>query len=238
MNKLAIFVLLIISTISFSQTKNFIDQNFIEITGKAEMELVPNEIYLKITLNEKDYKGKEKIVDIEKRMFQKLEEIGINVSKDLAVKDIASNFKKYWLKSTDINTIKEFQLKVTDAKTAGEVFKELEVIEISNILIERVDHSELQEFKEKVKVAAMKAAKKKAQSLANAIDQSCGKAIYIQEINNRVYKSMQGYAAGASSNILIRGVSSVPTTRQESVPEIEFEKIKLEYSILTRFELN
>ena len=238
MNKLTIFIFLVISTTSFSQTKNFIDQNFIEVTGKAEMEIAPNEIYLQIILNEKDYRGKQKIEELEKKMFSKLEEIGINVSEDLAVKDMTSNFKNYWIKSSTISAIKEFQLKVSNAKTAGTVFKELELLELSNISIIRVDHSELQEFKKKVKVAAIKAARKKANSLAAAIDQTCGRAIYIQEMNNRVYKSKQRYVTGATSNIMIRGASSISKSRQELAPEIEFEKIKLEYLILTRFELN
>ena len=48
--------------ISRAQTgeKNFIDQNYIEVTGTAEMEIVPDEIYLKIVLSEKD-KGKKSL---------------------------------------------------------------------------------------------------------------------------------------------------------------------------------
>ncbi|NJK86029.1 MAG: hypothetical protein HC906_08780 [Bacteroidales bacterium] len=69
-------------------------------------------------------------------MIKKLEEIGINVSKDLAISDISSNFKNYWIKTSEMSSVKIFQLKVTNAMTAGSVFKELESIEISNISIE------------------------------------------------------------------------------------------------------
>ncbi len=199
------------------------------------MEIVPNEIYLKIVLNAKDFKGKGTLEEIEKSMIAKLQEIGIDIAKDLAIKDMTSNFKDYWIKASEINSIKVFQLKVTDAKTAGSVYRELESIEISNITIERVDHSELQEFKQQVKISAIKAAKQKAESLTAALNQNCGKAIYIEELDNQAYKAMHGYAAGATSNIMIRGASSLGIT---SDPEIEFEKIKLEYSILARFELN
>ena len=235
MRKLILIILTVLSISGYSQTKNFIDQNFIEVTGKAEMEIIPNEIYLKIVLNEKDFKGKENLDAIEKSMINKLTEIGIDVSKDLAVKDMASNFKNYWIKASEIRIVKIYQLKVTDAKIAGSVFQELESIEISNITIERVDHSEILDFRQKVKIEAIKAAKSKAESLANAVNQTCGKAIYIQELNHQVYKAMQGYAAGANSNIMIRGVSSLS---KETAPEIEFETIKLEYSILVRFEIN
>ena len=227
--------LTVLSMNCFSQTKNFIDQNYIEVTGKAEMEIIPNEIYLKIILNEKDFKGIKNLDEIEKAMIEKLQQIGIDISKDLAIKDMTSNFKDYWIKASEINSIKVYQLKVNDAKTAGSVFRELESIEISNITIERVDHSDIHEFKQQVKISAIKAAKQKAESLAGAINQNCGKAIYIEELNNQVYKTMPGYLAGANSNIMIRGVSSLSKT---STPEIEFEEIKLEYSILARFELN
>ena len=235
MKKLILITLTILSINCFSQTKNFIDQNFIEVTGKAEMEVIPNEIYLQIILNEKDFKGKEDLDEKEKSMINKLIGIGIDVSENLAVKDISSNFKNYWIKASEINSVKIFQLKVTDAKTAGSVFKELESIDISNITIERVDHSEIQSYRQQVKVEAIKAAKNKAESLTNSINQSCGKAIFIQEINNQVYNTMQGYAAGINSNIMIRGISSLS---KDKAPDIEFETIKLEYSILVRFELN
>lgn len=236
MRTIFLIALTVLSGNCFSQTKNFIDQNFIEVTGKAEMEIIPNEIYLRIVLNEKDFKGKENLDEVEKSMINKLREIGIDVAKDLAVKDIASNFKSYWIKASEIKTIKIFQLKVTDAKTAGSVFQALESVEISNITIERVDHSEILDFRQQVKVEAIKIAKIKAESLTNAINQTCGKAIHIQELNNhQVYNDMQGYAAGATSNIIIRGVSSFS---MEKAPDIEFETIKLEYSILVRFEIN
>ena len=68
------------------------------------------------------------------------------------------------------------------------VFQELESLGISNINIERIDHSELDKFREEVKVAAIKAAKQKAEALAGAIDQSIGKAIYILEQDYQLYQ--------------------------------------------------
>ena len=164
-----------------------------------------------------------------------MKEIGIDISKKLAIKDMVSNLRNYWLKSSTINSIKKYQLTVDNAKTAGQVFQGLESLGISNISIERIEHSEIQKFKTEVKILAIKAAKEKAISLTNAIDQNIGKAIYIQELNNQIYRVLQGQAAGLS-NIVVRGYSD--KLRMEKEPEIEFEKIKLEYSILVRFEIN
>ncbi len=237
MKKIIFIVFIILTLNSFSQTgeKNFIDQNYIEVTGKAEMEVIPNEIYLKIIVNEKDLKGKQELQEVEKSMLEKLSEIGIDISKQLAIRDIASNFQKYWLKGSEINSVKEYQLKVGNAKVAGQVIRELESLGLSNISIEKIEHSEIQKFRTEVKIMAMKAAKEKAISLTNAIDQNIGKAIYIQEMNNQVYNALQGRVAGLS-NIVVRGYGYSDKSKMEQM-EIEFEKIKLEYSILARFEI-
>lgn len=108
----------LISTLLFTVTiltgygqepgKNYIDQNYIEVTGYAEKQITPNRIYLKILINEKDIKGKT-LEQIEKSMMAKLQDIGIDVSKDLVIKDFISNFKNYWILKSDILLTKEYQ---------------------------------------------------------------------------------------------------------------------------------
>ena len=120
--------------------KNFIDQNYIEVTGHSDMEIAPDEIYMKILVNERDVKGKT-LAEIEKSMISKLQEIGIDVTKDLAVKDVSSNFKNYWILKTDIVLSKEYQLRVHDAKTAGKVIVELQQLGISNVSIDHIDNT-------------------------------------------------------------------------------------------------
>ncbi len=226
---LILFIALTFNSYAQIGEKNFIDQNYIEVNGQAEMEVIPNEIYLRILVNEKDFKGKQEVQQLEKSMIQKLTDIGIDVSTQLAIKDMASNFQKYWLRGVETNSVKEYQLKVAEAKTAGRVIQELEALGISNISIEKVDHSEIEKLKMEVKVNAIKAAKEKASSLTNAIGQDVGKAIFIQEMNNQMYQQLPRL-----SNVSIRGVGKMEADQQ---PDIEFEKIKLEYSILVRFAI-
>lgn len=233
--KLTLIALLFLSIDGVAQTKNFIDQNYIEVTGKAELEIIPNEIYLQIILDEKDFKGKEHLVDLEQAMINKLQSINIDIKKDLVVMDMASNFQSYWIKSSEIKTVKKYQLKVSDSQTAGAVFQALESIDISNVTILRVDHSEMTELRQQVKVEAIRAARKKAEYLTEAIDQSCGRAIYIQELRNEGYNSLKGYAMGINSNVIMKSSNAVSSN---ATPNIEFEKIHLVYSILVRFEIN
>ncbi|MDY0102658.1 MAG: SIMPL domain-containing protein [Lentimicrobium sp.] len=233
----ALTILLSASVSAQTGDKNFIDQNYIEVTGKAEIEVVPDQIYLKIDLDEKKVKSKQSVLEIEKSMIQILTEIGIDVKKDLAIKDFASNFQSYWLVTSDIFVKKEYQLLVHDAATAGKVFVELEKIGISTITIDKLDHSKIREYRKEVKIDAIKAAREKANDLAMAIDQSIGRALFIEEIernNNYLSNTLSGKVAG----VTIRGSQRV----EQSISDpqtlvVDFEKIKIEYSILCRFEL-
>ena len=85
-----------------------------------------------------------------------------------------------------------------------------------------------------MKIEAVKAAKGKAESLAGAINQSIGKALHIQELND--YRPMQGKISGISNTIQIRGNSSLYGS-QATEPIIEFGKLYLEYSIVAKFSL-
>jgi len=236
MKHLIIGLLLTFTLSAFSQVgeKNFIDQNYIEVTGKAELDIVPDLIYLKIILSDKDNKNKQSLDEIEKSMISKLTDIGIDINNDLSIRDFTSNFKNYWISKPDIVLTKEYQLIVHETKTLQKVFFELQNLGISNLTIDKLDHSKIEQFRKDVKNNAIKAARDKAESLTSTINQTIGKAIYIQELDNQfLSNALQGRLAGA--NIRIRGASSL--SKSESTPDIEFEKINLQYSILVRFEL-
>lgn len=233
-NLLLGFIVLISSTINAQiGEKNFIDQNYIEVIGKSEMEITPDLIYLKVLLNEKDTKNKISISELETKMLEKLKGIGIDITKDLLIRDISSNFKYYLLTRNEILLSKEYQILVHDGKTASLVFLELENIGISNVSIDRLENSNIVKLRKEVKVNAIISAKEKAESLAIALNQSVGRALFIQEIENSFNNSR------ASNSILIRGVSSNIYGANGPSPalDFDFEKIKIEYSILCRFEL-
>lgn len=209
-----------------SGEKNFIDQNYMEVTGTAEMEVVPDEIYLKIVISEKD-KGKKSVEEQEKRMIGILQKLGIDVRKDLLMKDISSDFKIYFLKRAAIQTEKEYQLCMHGTEKIGQLLMDLEAAGISNISVDRLDHSQLEKFRREVKVNAVKAAREKAEAFAEALGQEVGRALYVGE-NGSGYYSRQNAAA----NVRVRGAGVL-----HEAPVLDFEKIQLKYSVLVRFEL-
>ena len=230
MKKLIITSLLITSSLmlnSQSVEKNFIDQNYIEVTGKAQMEITPDVFYLQILVSEKDPKTKVSLSETEQKMISKLKEIGIDVSKDLAIKDLSSSFQAHFLAKTDILLSKEYRLKLFDTKTLGKVFSELEAIGISNVRILKVESSKILEYRNEVKVNAIKAAKEKASLLATAINQTIGRALYIME--NNQYQTYSRASNSINSNSIQMDEINSET--------LDFEKISFDYSVLVRFEL-
>lgn len=233
MIKRLLFAFVCVPMLSLAQTgeKNFIDQHYIEVTGRAEMEIVPDEIYITILLDEKDSKNKQTVAQLESAMTKKLKELGVDVDKDLMIKDLSSNFKFYLLHKNDIFLSKEYQLLVRNGKLAGRVFIELEKLGISNMTIDRLEHSKIEQYRREVKVNAIVAAKEKAGSLANAISEEIGKALYIQEVD------YNPYGVARVSNVMSLKSREGGSLNQMEELDIEFEKIKLEYSVICRFEL-
>jgi uncharacterized protein YggE len=244
MKQLLIGLLLSISIVGFAQTgeKNFIDQNYIEVTGKAEIEIIPDMIFLKIVLSDKNNKDKLPLTEIERVMIEKLSGLEIDVDKNLSVLNFASSLRAQWLR-TDVVLTKQYQLIVQDAKTLEKVFFEFQKLGISNVSIVKFDHSQIEQYRKDVKVAAVKAAREKAELLAIALGRTLGNALFVQEadymnmnqniLSNSVYKSS---ARGGGTFSQDRYFSSF-SGDELSETNIEFEKIKISSTFLVRFGL-
>ena len=230
-NLFTIIALCIVSFV-FSQTKNFIDQPYLETSAKADTLVIPDRIYLDILISEKDTKDKKSIEELEILMEEKLKSIGIDTKKQLTLNDLASNFKKYFLKNTDILKTKSYSLIVYDAKTAGRVIYELENSEISNVKLIKTEHSKAEEIILDLKAKAVIKAKNKAILITKALNQKLGTAIFISDLENNIYNSNSGDVEG----IVVMGYSA--REKKELKPiDIEFKKIKFETNITVKFKL-
>jgi uncharacterized protein len=218
--------------IAFGQTKSFIDQPYIEVTGQADTLVTPNEIFIKIIISERDSKDKLSLEDLETRMINAFKSMTINTENDLTTSDMLSNYRFYLLKQKDILKVKEYILKVTDAATAARVFLKLEDIGISNTTIDRVEHTEYKQIENTCRTNAIETAKAKATSMTKPLNQSVGRAIYIADIGPESDNQLQGRLSG----IAIRGYGSFSKAKYEP-PKIEFQKIKITTIVNVKFIL-
>lgn len=236
MKKLLILIFLIqISMTAQNGQKNFIDLNYIEVIGKVETEIVPNEIYLTIIINEKDKRVNISVEQQEKIMLKKLKASGVNLEKQLSVLDFMGNYTKHFFKKNGVTKRKEYQLIIYNSNNLGEIFQSLDEIDISNVSISKVNHSEMDKFRKETKIKALKAAKEKAKNYAEAIEQNIGKALFIQEQNVPNYNNRNYGLNTLNEVVVVRGYG---TSKKDKIQNnISFQKIKITASILARFEL-
>lgn len=107
-NLIVTFILVFTFIISKSQTKNFIDQPYIEVNGNTDTLVTPDEIYIRIMISESDTRNKISVEEQEIKMVNLLKTSGIDTEKDLTTNDILSNFRYYFLKNKDILKTKQY----------------------------------------------------------------------------------------------------------------------------------
>ncbi|MFI3266823.1 MAG: SIMPL domain-containing protein, partial [Rikenellaceae bacterium] len=149
----------------------------ISVRGYATRLVTPDMIYLDITIDENDTKGKVSIAELESQMLSTLNGVGVDTKKNLVTKSIDSNLSNFRREET--RTTKSYELLVGDAKTMTKVYDELNKIGVSQISIDRTSHSDIEEIKREVKAQSVVNAQADARAMAKAIGQDIGKAYEI-----------------------------------------------------------
>ncbi|WP_170265025.1 SIMPL domain-containing protein [Salibacter halophilus] len=227
-------VFLFVTQLCFGQEKEDIEKKpYIEVTGHAEKKIVPDEIYLSITVKERE-SGRDKISveQQEKDLKNALSKLNIPIE-SLTVADAQADYVKVTLMKKDVISQSKYELKLSTAKQVADVFEKLDELKINNAFIARVNHSKIKELKKENEIKAIKSAKTKAEYLLNAIGQKTGNALVIKERNSNHY---------FIDGIKVRGSSSLPNPQyskpdMENVKPVQFKKIKLETTIYVKFEI-
>lgn len=234
MKKYSLLLVIVINSIAvMAQTPPPEEKPNIEVTGVAEMEVVPDEIYVSIVLREKSKNSdKWKIETQEDNLLKKLKENGFDI-KNLSLSGADGDLQYQVFRKTRVITEKKLQMKVQNAGEVNKLFQILDELEIDDAGILKTSHSEIEKFRKEIKIEAMKAAKEKADYLLTAIGEQTGKPLVIREQNNTVYPSNL-YGNRAINEVVLRGASSVNFAKGlES--DIAFTKIKLRYEIFAKF---
>ena len=214
----------------FSAQKNFLDQPHIEVEAEADTLVVPDRIYVSITLNEADSKNKKSVEEQEKQLETILKKLKINTDKDLSVLDYSSNFKKYFLKGQNILKTKKYSLLVRDAYTLANVIISFEEAGISNTEVEKIEYSKYRELLLELRIEAVKRSRITADKLVKPLNQKAGKALYISDMN---YRGMGDYEVQAQMDY-----SPEPRTyKKEGASEEFLRKLdikKMKFSVVVR----
>lgn len=206
-----------------------VEENYVQVNGSAEVEVVPNEFYLTIVLDESDTKGRQAIELQRRQLVSTLKTLGIDTEKNLTMEDMSSSYYKRGGSLSRAN----YQLLLSSSEQVLKVYDALAELGISDVNIVRVSHTDIEQLKSKCRKEAMINAKTVATELAEAVGQTIGACVYIYDANRGVTPTYY------SDRVMMCAVAK--TTNEATAPAeevVEFKKIKLNYSVSAKFIIN
>ncbi len=205
------FFLTFVTGISFSQEFNFENYRHINVQGISTMEVIPDQIKVKVVLAER-YKGKNKVElkIIEYKFNQILKNFAINES-DVTLDKLTSSLQYYKKRSKDVLATKYYFVDFIDLTTAASFMAELSKADIATNIFSK-SHSKILEYRKEVKKAALIAAMDKASYLLESAGEKRGEILRLIEIpsddNNR-YQKYQEFLSSSNSYIKPEGLVGV-----------------------------
>jgi len=228
---IALVLLLLSATFANAQVQSPVDEKpYIDMTGTAELEITPDEIFVDINISER-FDGRDKVTleQQEALLKQALRDAGID-QKHLSLSAANAIYHKTKKHGTDVLTSKNYKLKLSDAAMVAKLFLELDKIELNDARIASLNHSKIDSIRRTVRISAIKAAKDKADYLLSAIGSKAGKPLVVQEADNYQAEGLNN--AGYLTNSTVR--YRAPEKAEE---DIQLMAIKVRSSIFVKFRI-
>ena len=234
MKKLILLAVIICCSPYIFAQSNTEQRELVEVSVRVSKDVLPDEIFLNITINEKDNKGKTSVEQQEKEMVKTLGNLGIDVKEALTINDMESSLQKYALKKDNIFVTRNYTLKVSTAPMATAVIDALNKLNIARVGIGKVSISpELEkETKNQLLTEAAQKAQENAKILAQAVGSEIGKAVYIQ--------NYYSFDSAANGRIMMKAYSTMDTAApaiQEESTELQLSKQQLSINVTCKFRL-
>lgn len=224
----ALFTLISFGTFAQEDYKNVAN---IEVTGTARLDVMPDEIYVSITLRERiDGKNKVLVEVQEKEMKKGLQSVGIALE-NLTLSDSESDYVRINRRKQEVISIKRYTLKLATAEEVSKAFEKLDALKINDAYISRTEHSDIVALKRQLRIDAIKAAKEKADYLLEAIGEEAGHALEIRENTPNYFDNNFAY------NNNVQRIGSYVEDLSNNEVELGFSKIRIEASVYVKFEI-
>lgn len=199
----------------------------IEVTGTAERSLIPDQIFLRITLQE--YKSGSRIVPMDKLEEELVKSLKkLDIPEDQLTVDNMYGYNWDWRKKRpdEFLASKSFRLQVPNLKKINDLVEYLTPEGVQSIAIAEIKHSREDEIKEELAKEALQQARERAGILLAAIDEKLGGVLEINQTyyntpmpRQAMYEMQQSKAADSYSS------------------DIEFKNIDIKVEIRTVFEI-
>ena len=230
---LAAVVLLLVATAATAQTQTTIETQptGIQVNGRAERKVTPDEIHVAITLRDNEPKGST-VDGLEAQMKRELAALGIDIASALRVTSMVNAPRK----RNDVDTSRSYDLKVGDATTLGQVFYTLGEMGVTQAGVSRVTHSRIEEFRGEVRAEAIRNARTIADELTGALGQRARWAEWIQDGGFYETSPVPMYRTRAMNEVMVVGYAG-GTMDAAGEQGLEMQEITLAYNVTVRFHL-
>ena len=228
MKKIILSSIIALSTFA-ALAQNVDTRKKINVSGMAEQEVTPDEIYVGISLKEylKDNKKRVSIEELESQLQKAVIKAGI-ANEDFMINNISS-YTNYWEKKKDPTFLasKQYSIKVTNLNNLNDILASVDPKGIAYTNIDRYAYSKENEIKKDLKIKALRQAKEKATYLVEAIGEKLGSSLEIQDSENTTYPQPM-----YRNQMMMKAESA-----DMAMPDIDFKKIKITAQINAVFEI-
>lgn len=234
------FLLLVLATAGFAQTINNPYPKTITVTGSAEMDILPDEIYVQVDLREYDKKGQGKVsIDKIRQDFLQSVRTGMGIPDSLISINAVDGYNgnPWWRKKNkkeELYSSISYIVKLRSSKQVDDLVDRLDDNATQNFFIQKTSSSKMTELRKQLKMQAVKAAKEKADYLAAAIDEKIGVAVTINE-PTEYYTPY--YPMARSANVMMKAQAAGVEMADAAAPQVDFRKLKLKYDVMVVFSL-
>ncbi len=215
----------------------------ITVTGSASMDIIPDEIYVNVVLQEyqKKSESKKDIETIKSQFLDNCRQAGIPDSSISIVAFTGAGNYYIWRKrkrDNDLQSSITYQVKFKSSTLMDALVDKLDDEATQSFQVVRTSHSRMSEFRRQLKIKAVQAAKEKGIYLTDAIGEKLGEAITInepQDPNTDLVSRRDNYNIPVSqSNVAF---SEFDKSFSGKSTEIDFRRITLRYEVEIVFAL-
>jgi uncharacterized protein YggE len=218
----------------------------ISVSGSAEMEIVPDEIYVNVILTEYQKRGatKKDLETIKTEFLESCKTIGLADSLISIVFYSGYNSSSYYFirkrkKDADVFATITYQVKFKNSKLMDDLVEKLDDNATQNFQIVSTSHSRINEYRRQLKVKAVQAAKEKGVYLTEAVGEKLGETITINEPAERQPPFPLYNNRRENANLYMKsyGLEDNQGNGMVSATEVDFKKIKLKFEVNVVFAL-
>ena len=226
-----LIILFLVTSLTFGQ-EVFKGEHFIEVTGSAEMEVEPNEIFLFVRLREfEENRTKVSLEKLDQDFLQAVKAANID-KKNLTIADAGSKLAKIRRKDKDAFREKSYEIKLTSAAELEKFLEKIEPVKVDQLDLTRLHHTDMEKFKIDLKVKALQAAQSKASTLLKSIGAEIGKPIMVRDWDQ---DPIQPLLQARANVMMYKNAEAQDMVEIED--QIGFRKLKLRAQITAQFEI-